>query len=156
MDENTYVVDSRKEQEKRSLEKQNALFQHKYLSLGIADVFLGGHLLIDMKLCKREECSKPCIEVCSTNALHWSGDGKMMIFSELCMHCGACVLVCAVENCIEITRKRSCGKVETLSSAKQVLAVHRNTSTTKRRQRVKDRSIDRLQNQIGKNRSVLP
>ena len=136
MNQNMYVVDSRKEQEKRSPKKQNALLRHKYLSMAIVDIFLEGYLLIDMKLCKREECSKPCIEVCSTNALHWSKDG-MVIFSELCMHCGACVLACEVENCMKITRKRSCGKVETLSSPKQVLTVHRNASTEKRRQRVK-------------------
>ena len=145
MDENVYVVDSRKEQEKRGLEKQHALFRHKYLGLGIVDVFLEGHLLIDMKLCKREECSRPCTEVCSTNALHWSRNEKIMILSELCMHCGACVLVCEVENCMKLTRKRSCGKIETLSSSKQVLTLHRNASTIKRRHRVKDR-LEKVRN----------
>ncbi|MEM2454982.1 MAG: hypothetical protein QXN21_03460 [Candidatus Bathyarchaeia archaeon] len=99
-------------------------------SLGIKEYFIDGDIEIDKKTCRWVDCQL-CIKVCPTNALYWSY-GQVNITKELCIHCTACVLICMVDNCIKVTRRRSNDRVETFSNPKQVFRLLQSIGSEKR------------------------
>ena len=66
--------------------------------------FLEGKILIHEAECP-EGC-KACLDVCPiVGALHLSDDGRKVRVNEaLCVYCGACKLVCPVEEALELKR----------------------------------------------------
>jgi len=102
---------------------------------GIRDVFQEGTININSYTCIGVQC-KACIKVCPTNALYW-GSGKIEIIKDLCVYCGACVLICQVDDCIKLERKRDNGKIEKFSKPIDVLHLQKKINTNKRVQRVR-------------------
>ena len=102
--------------------------------LDISEFFPEGSIAINKKTCQGVEC-KLCIKACPTNALFWRA-GEIGITEDLCIYCGACMLSCIVDNCIEITRKRASGEVERFSNPKQFLSLQNKINAEKRLQRV--------------------
>jgi ferredoxin len=100
----------------------------------VKDIFPEGTISVDMRTCIGVQC-KLCIKVCPTNALFWQSSG-VGIINDLCVHCGACVLVCMVDNCIKVTRKREDGTEEKFSKASDVLALTNGVNAKKRFGRV--------------------
>lgn len=105
-------------------------------SSGTKEFFAEGSITIDKRTCQGVEC-KLCIEVCPTNALFWRS-GEVGITEELCVYCGACVLSCIVDDCIEIVRKRSTSEVERFSKPRDFLVLQHVINGKKRCQRVED------------------
>lgn len=99
-------------------------------SLGIKEYFIDGDIEIDNKTCRGVDCQL-CIKVCPTNALYWSY-GQVNIIKDLCIHCTACVLVCMVDDCIRVTRRRPNNKIETFSNPRQVFRILQSISSEKR------------------------
>ena len=54
-----------------------------------------GSLTVDTEKCP-ENC-QVCIDICPTNAIVVSGEGKVKVSEELCIHCKACQNVCPKE-----------------------------------------------------------
>jgi len=109
--------------------------RNEFLELmGIKDLFEEGNIKIDSRTCKGLECNL-CVKACPTNALYWKV-GEIGIIEDLCIHCTACVANCMVDDCIRVTRKRSDGKTESFSNAKDVCILLRNINLRKRRDRV--------------------
>jgi ferredoxin len=104
--------------------------------LGTKEFFPEGSITIDKRTCQGVEC-KLCIEVCPTHALFWRS-GEVGITEELCVYCGACVLSCIVDDCIEIVRKRSTGEVERFSKPRDFMVLQHVINGKKRCQRVED------------------
>jgi len=102
---------------------------------GVRDVFQGGIISINSYTCIGVQC-KACIKVCPTNALYW-GNGKIKIIEDLCVYCGACVLICQVDDCVKLERKRNNGKIEKFSKPIDVLLLQKKVNTDKRVQRVR-------------------
>jgi ferredoxin len=96
----------------------------------VKDIFPEGTISINMRTCVGVQC-KLCIKVCPTNALFWQSSG-VSIIDDLCVHCGACVLVCMVDDCIKITRKREDGTYEQFSKASDVIALSNEVNAKKR------------------------
>jgi Fe-S-cluster-containing dehydrogenase component len=117
---------------KKNRGKRGQLLQ----SMGVKEFFIDGDIKIDKKTCKGVEC-KLCIDVCPTNALFWKS-GEVGIVKELCVYCLACVWSCIVDDCIQVQRKRSNGKMEKVSTPKKVLLTIKRINTKKRRERVED------------------
>ncbi len=86
---------------------------------GIKELYKDGKININKFTCVGGQC-KYCIKACPTNALYWS-TGEVGIIEDLCVYCGACVLVCMVDNCIKVERKREDGTTEKFSKASDVL-----------------------------------
>ena len=61
----------------------------------------------------------------------------MGIIEELCIYCGACVLNCIVDNCIEIKRERVTGEVESFSNPKEYVTLQYKINTKKRSKKEK-------------------
>jgi ferredoxin len=101
---------------------------------GVVDIFQGGTISINMYTCVGVQC-KACIKVCPTNALYW-GNGKIEIVDDLCVYCGACVLICQVDDCIKLERIRN-NKIEKFSKPGDVLLFQKKANTNKRVQRVR-------------------
>lgn len=99
-------------------------------SLGIKEYFVDGDIEIDKRTCRGVDCQL-CIKVCPTNALYWSY-GQVNTIKDLCIHCTACVLVCMVDDCIRVTRRRPNNKVESFSNPRQVFRVLQSISSEKR------------------------
>lgn len=104
--------------------------------LGVKEFFVDGKITIDKRICKGVEC-KLCIKACPTNALFWKSSGEVGIIEELCIHCGACVLNCMVDDCIKVVRRREDGKVEKFSTPRVFTMLEHGISTRKRLDRVK-------------------
>ena len=102
----------------------------------VKDIFPDGTISVDMRTCVGVQC-KLCIKVCPTNALFWQSSG-VGIIDDLCVHCGACVLVCMVDDCIKITRKREDGTEEKFSKASEVIALSNEVNAKKRFERVQE------------------
>ncbi|MEM1515447.1 MAG: hypothetical protein QXT26_03800 [Thermoproteota archaeon] len=105
--------------------------RHEVLeSLGVKEYFVNGDIEIDKKTCRGVDCQL-CIKVCPTNALYW-GYGQVNIIKDLCIHCTACVLVCMVDDCIKIVRKRPNNKIESFSNPRQVFRLLQSIGSGKR------------------------
>jgi NAD-dependent dihydropyrimidine dehydrogenase PreA subunit len=104
-------------------------------STGVRDVFQRGAISINSYTCIGVQC-KACIKVCPTNALYW-GSGKIEVVKDLCVYCGACVLICQVDDCIKLERKRDNGEIEKFSKPIDVLLLQKKLNTNKRVQRVR-------------------
>ncbi|MBK5133195.1 MAG: hypothetical protein KGD70_15945 [Candidatus Lokiarchaeota archaeon] len=111
-------------------------FQRKELlsSSGMKDLFKGGDICINKRTCWGLEC-KLCIKACPTNALFWQ-TGEVKIIKDLCVYCGACVLCCMVDDCIQIKRKREDGTTETFSKPKEVIKLDDKINSQKRVERI--------------------
>jgi len=103
---------------------------------GVKDVFQEGSISINGYTCIGVQC-KACVKVCPTNALYW-GNGKIEILEDLCVYCGACVLICQVDHCIKLKRKRNNDdRIETFSKPIDVVLLQKKINTNKRVQRVR-------------------
>lgn len=111
-------------------DKKGRLRTELLKSLGIKEYFIDGDISIDKKTCLGVEC-RLCIKVCPTNALYWS-NGQVNITKDLCIYCTACVLICMVDDCIKITRKRADGRIETFSKPKDVVRILQSHGAKKR------------------------
>lgn len=99
-------------------------------SLKLKEFFADGSITINKKTCQGIEC-RLCIKACPTSALFWKA-GEVAIIEELCLYCGACVLSCIVDDCIEIVRKRTTGEVESFSKPKDFATLQHNISAERR------------------------
>lgn len=102
----------------------------------VKDIFPEGAININAHTCVGVQC-KLCIKVCPTNALFWQSSG-IGIIEDLCVHCGACVLVCMVDDCIKVTRKREDGTEEQFSKASDIIALTNEVNAKKRFGRVQE------------------
>jgi ferredoxin len=103
--------------------------------LGIKEFFAEGKITIDKRTCQGVGC-KLCIRACPTDALFWKA-GEIGLTEELCIYCGACVLSCIVDDCIEVTRKISTGELVTFSKSRDFFTLQNNINTRKRVERIK-------------------
>jgi len=121
---------------KQRMEERARLLQ----SVGVKEYFEEGSIRIDKRTCRGTECEL-CIKVCPTNALYWRS-GEIGVVEDLCVYCGACVLNCIVDNCIQVTRRRPNGEMEKYSTPNDVLTLVHNVSSRKRGKMVKSRFPD--------------
>jgi len=124
-------------------------------SLGVKEYFEEGSIRINKRTCQGVEC-KLCIKACPTNALYW-GYGEVKIVEDLCIYCTACVLSCIVDNCIQVTRKRTNGKTEQYGTPKDVHKLLKEINNTKRLDATKRRfpNLERyLQDLLNKKSAV--
>ena len=120
-------------------EKQEKAERARLLqSIGVEAKFAEGNVRIDWKTCRGVDC-RLCIDACPTNALYWK-EGEVGIVKELCIFCVGCVGVCLVDDCIQVSRTRSDGKIERFSNAREVLALLRNINSGKAVERTKSRA----------------
>ncbi len=105
-------------------------------SLKLKEFFADGSITINEKTCQGVEC-RLCIKVCPTNALFWRA-GEVGIIEDFCIYCGACVLSCIVDDCIEIVRKRSTGEVEVFSKLKDFATLQHSINAKRRFDRTRD------------------
>ena len=103
-------------------------------SSGVKDLFKEGDISINTRTCWGLEC-KLCIKACPTNALFWQ-TGEVKIIKDLCVYCGACVLCCMVDDCIQIKRKRDDGTTEKFSKPQEVIKLDDKINTKKRIERI--------------------
>ncbi len=102
--------------------------------LRIKEFFVEGNIRINKRTCRGIDCNL-CVKTCPTKALFWKA-GELGITEELCVYCGACVLNCIVDDCIEMVRKRENGEVERFSRPREVLLLQNNINTKKRVERI--------------------
>jgi len=102
--------------QKREKKERTRLLQ----SMGINENFVEGSIRINWKTCRGVEC-KLCIDACPTNALYWS------------------VGVCLVDDCIQVSRKRPSGEIESFSNAREVLILLHTINSKKAVERTKSR-----------------
>lgn len=101
---------------------------------GVKDLFKEGDISINTRTCWGLEC-KLCIKVCPTSALFWQ-TGEVKIIKDLCVYCGACVLCCMVDDCMQIKRKRDDGTTEKFSKPQEVIKLDDKINTQKRIKRI--------------------
>ena len=116
--------------------EENIKSQRKELlsSSGVKDLFKEGDISINKRTCWGLEC-KLCIKACPTSALYWQ-TGEVKIIKDLCVYCGACVLCCMVDDCIQIKRKRDDGTTEKFSKPKDVIKLDDKINSQKRVERI--------------------
>jgi len=112
--------------QKKRMEEKARLLE----PLGVKEYFKEGSIKINKRTCEGVEC-KLCIKACPTNALYW-GFGEVKIVEDLCVYCAACVLSCSVDNCIQVTRKRTNGKIERYGTPNDVHKLLNNINSEKR------------------------
>jgi len=119
-------------------------------SSGVKDLFKEGDININTRTCWGFEC-KLCIKACPTNALFWQ-TGEVKIIKDLCVYCGACVLCCMVDDCIQIKRKRDDGTTEKFSKPQEVIKLNDKINTQKRIERINSLfpNVDRYCEKYGK------
>lgn len=103
-------------------------------TMKVKQFFDEGNITINERTCQGLECEL-CIKVCPTKALYWR-NGKVGIINDLCVYCGACVVACIVDDCIEVTRTREDGKVERFSKPIEVTRLFRTINSERRRKRL--------------------
>jgi len=64
------------------------------------------------------------------------------IAKQLCVFCVACVGVCVVDDCIQVSRKRPNGELERFSNAREVLTLLRSINSRKAVEKTKSRFPD--------------
>ena len=121
---------------KTTEEAKNKRREEFLAALGVEEFFVDGSITINKRTCKGVEC-KLCIEACPTYALFWKV-GEVGIVKELCIYCGACVLSCIVNDCIEIERKRVTGEVEKFSKPRDFTALQHGINVKKRRGKIQE------------------
>jgi ferredoxin len=102
--------------------------------LGVKEYFAEGTITLNKRTCKGLEC-KLCMKACPTNALFWK-TGEVGLTPDLCIYCGACVLNCIVDDCIQISRKRPDGRVERFSTPRGFVALQHNIDARKRLEKI--------------------
>jgi Fe-S-cluster-containing hydrogenase component 2 len=121
----------------QTTEKEKSKRREELLApLGIKEFFTEGSITINKRTCKGLEC-KLCIKACPTNALFWKA-GEVGMTEELCIYCGACVLSCIVDDCINIVRKRPTGEVERFSKPRDFTALQHSINAKKRGERIQE------------------
>lgn len=115
---------------KREKEKRTQLLS----SIGVKEFFEEGNITINMKICRGIDCNL-CVKACPTKALFWR-NGEIDIVKELCVYCGACVLNCIVEDCIQVERKRQNSTIEKYSKPSEVVTLFNSINGKKRVERV--------------------
>lgn len=133
------LSDSEEKSEKDKIAEKSAQKKQREELLAqtrVKDIFPEGTISINKNTCVGVQC-KLCVKVCPTNALYWQSSG-VGIIDDLCVHCGACVLVCMVDDCIKITRKREDGTEEQFSKPSDVLALTGEVNAKKRFGRVRE------------------
>jgi ferredoxin len=123
------------EASEKEKEEEKGIRAELLKSLGVKEYFEEGDVKIDMRICKGIECNL-CVKACPTSALYWKS-GEIGVVKDLCVYCAACVFNCVVDDCIEVDRKRSNGKVERFSTPRDVLRLLDCINSTKRSDRVK-------------------
>jgi len=113
---------------------ERKLREEALANLSAQEFFAEGRITINKRTCRGVEC-RLCINACPTSALFWK-TGEVGISKELCVYCGACVLSCIVDNCIEITRKRPTGRIESFNNHRDFAALQRSISDGKRLDRI--------------------
>jgi len=127
---------------KEASRNQNVKRTQILQSMGVKEFFEEGNISIDKKTCKGIECQL-CIKACPTNALYWKyKSGEVSIIQELCIFCAACVANCIVDNCVRVSRKRTDGKTERLSTPANVFTVLNDVNSGKRIKFVKTMFFD--------------
>ena len=102
--------------------------------LKVKEFFEEGTITINERTCQGLECEL-CIKACPTKALYWRA-GKVGIIEDLCVYCGACVLCCIVDDCIQVSRKRKDGAVECFRKPWEVIRSCDTWNTRRRHKRV--------------------
>ena len=103
---------------------------------GVKEFFTEGKISIDKRTCLGVEC-KLCIKACPTSALYWKS-GEVGVTEDLCVYCGACVLICMVDDCIRVTRKREDATEEKFSKPRDLVLLEGKINAKKRFERVKE------------------
>ncbi len=112
-----------------SVKEKKKLREEALAPFGMNEYFVEGTLTINKRTCQGLEC-KLCIEVCPTSALFWKA-GEVMMTEELCVYCGACVLSCIVDDCIQVKRTRPEGEVECFSNPRGFMVLQRQINARK-------------------------
>jgi ferredoxin len=102
--------------------------------LHVKEFFVEGKIRINKRTCRGIDCNL-CVKACPTKALFWKA-GELGITEELCVYCGACVVNCIVDDCIEMVRLRENGEVERFSRPREILLLENNINTRKRVERI--------------------
>lgn len=110
--------------------------QELLASTKMKELFEEGKIRIDKRICHGIECNL-CVKACPTSALYWKA-GEIAVTEDLCVYCGACVLCCMVDDCINIERRREDGTVERFAKPKEVLNLEQSINTRKRMERVRE------------------
>lgn len=103
---------------------------------GVKEFFAEGNISIDKRTCLGVEC-KLCIKACPTSALYWKS-GEVGVTEELCVYCGACVLICMVDDCIRVTRIREDATEEKFSKPRDLVLLEDKINGKKRFELVKE------------------
>jgi NAD-dependent dihydropyrimidine dehydrogenase PreA subunit len=119
------LSDTGENEEKEKKKRRKELLE----PTGVNEIFKEGTIKINPYTCVGGQC-KLCIKACPTNALYWSNN--VGIIEDLCVYCGACELICMVDNCIQIERTRENGAKEKLNKPADVLTLTQNVATQKR------------------------
>lgn len=125
----TLLVETEKKKEKK--ERKELLS-----ALKVKEFFSDGNITINKKTCEGIEC-RLCLEACPTNALYWNV-GEIGIVKELCIYCGACVLSCIVDDCINIIREKTIGELERFSNVRDFVVLQHQNNAKKRIKRITD------------------
>lgn len=118
----------------RAKEERKGQREKLLAPLDVKEYFAEGTITLNKRTCKGLEC-KLCMKACPTNALFWK-TGEVGLTRDLCIYCGACVLNCIVDDCIQISRKRPDGRVERFSTPRGFVALQHNIDARKRFEKI--------------------
>jgi 4Fe-4S ferredoxin len=98
---------------------------------------------------KCPEGCKDCVDVCPiTGTLFLSDDGKVHVNEAACVYCGACKLVCPVEDALELQRTYICHTP--VHSGAWNKALEKLTSTTEMTKELKAKGVKKLRESVEK------